>query len=553
MKEIVLFLFIILCVYNTFSQSIETDFPANEVVFYPKGALIKCSNDIILNKGQNTISISNLPVCLELGSVNFWTDNDFILNGLDFKISYKNIELSKKYSDSIEILDKQMLQIQKLNLIFENQTKDIENTNSYISRTDKAMEPGERIKWIDYIQNKRTEMLFKTDSLNARYLKLEDLKNLYKNKLIEISRGRLDIQVSVKNNASYKFHLTYIVPNAHWEPIFEINYDENKYTIEIQKKARIFNNMGLPLQNVKTFVSANYSNSKFDRPLMFPQYYSYNNPKESVYSSPEINISYALQSRAGSISKYQEKSKEDNEEASSSSQFNNFVNEVNKEIANVKVDSSKFKDLSFQNNVSTFEQEIGEISIKNEQKLDFPVHSEKISPVISKTLIPCKDKKTYVLARLLRKNYFLKDTGSIKLYKNHQYAGEAGYFTDAMSDSVYIPLCTDDLITSEYIESNESSSQKLFGKYKFETKSHIIAIKNHHDYSVNIDLFDQIPLGYGSIETKIINTSNGNFYSVNGKIQWTLTLKPKEMKLLHVVYAVKYLKSNNLYISKEHP
>jgi uncharacterized protein (TIGR02231 family) len=541
MKKTYVFLFIITLCLSAFSQTTNTDFEIYEAIFYPNEVLFKSSKEIPLNKGQNHIVVKNLPSIIDETSLNFWSNDDITLLNIEFKMDPSTTKLYDLYKDSISIVDDKIGLIEKQYETYQVQQDEIIKYNKNISASNKALDANESIKWLNYTLAKSNEILIIKDSLKHQLHNLakkkELLSNLIENQLQNTVRGQLDIQLDNPDIKTKTFNLSYIVNNAGWKPIIEVNYLIKEGSIQIIEKAQMFQSSGLELNNLNTFVFKDKPQTTLDRPLIFPMYYSY----QQNNNSP---MSFGLQMTSGSYNK----EALDKEEANSTKRFETYIDEVRKGIYDEK--PNKTDNAKVANSLSSQKVNLGKRDFKNNQNYTYSVSSIIIKAPVFNLLIPRKDNSTYIIAKLKKDGTFSRDSATIKLFTDNHYIGRASYVSDIAADSILLPIGINNLILSEYIDTETTSKEQSFGKYKFTTKSYLIAIKNNNPYEVNLNVIDQIPIGKSGIEVRIIENSGGMFNSNNGKITWDLDLQAHESRILKVVYAIKYEKDRRIYINE---
>ncbi|NTW44830.1 MAG: DUF4139 domain-containing protein, partial [Anaerolineaceae bacterium] len=116
-------------------------------------------------------------------------------------------------------------------------------------------------------------------------------------------------------------------------------------------------------------------------------------------------------------------------------------------------------------------------------------------------------------------------------------------------DTLTISLGKDKGVSIKREIQKQFTTRQFLGSKKEETKTWLISVKNNKQQSIDISLFDQIPIStLEEIEVNPVNISNGKLDPETGIIKWDFQLKPAEKKDIDLKYSVRYPKFRTLII-----
>ena len=163
--------------------------------------------------------------------------------------------------------------------------------------------------------------------------------------------------------------------------------------------------------------------------------------------------------------------------------------------------------------------------------------------------IPKIDKESFLVADATDWQKLNLMEGEANVYFDNSFVGKSILDPNVSSDTLHFSMGRDQSIRVQRIKVSESSTRRFFGSNQEQTMKWRITVKNNRQESVNITVFDQVPISRNtSIEVSMEELSDGQFDKQTGIIKWPLQLQPGEQLDLILQYKVKYPKNRRLNI-----
>ena len=163
--------------------------------------------------------------------------------------------------------------------------------------------------------------------------------------------------------------------------------------------------------------------------------------------------------------------------------------------------------------------------------------------------IPKIDKESFLVADATDWQKLNLMEGEANVYFDNSFVGKSILDPNVSSDTLHFSMGRDQSIRVQRIKVSESSTRRFFGSNQEQTMKWRITVKNNRQESVNITVFDQVPISRNtSIEVSMEELSDGQFDKQTGIIKWPLQLQPGEQRDLILPYQVKYPKNRRLNI-----
>ena len=163
--------------------------------------------------------------------------------------------------------------------------------------------------------------------------------------------------------------------------------------------------------------------------------------------------------------------------------------------------------------------------------------------------IPKIDKESFLVADAIDWQKLNLMEGEANVYFDNSFVGKSILDPNVSSDTLHFSMGRDQSIRVQRIKVSESSTRRFFGSNQEQTMKWRITVKNNRQESVNITVFDQVPISRNtSIEVSMEELSDGQFDKQTGIIKWPLQLQPGEQRDLILQYKVKYPKNRRLNI-----
>ncbi len=129
------------------------------------------------------------------------------------------------------------------------------------------------------------------------------------------------------------------------------------------------------------------------------------------------------------------------------------------------------------------------------------------------------------------------------VYFEGSYSGKTNINPLATTDSLTISLGVDPNVVVKRTELNDFKKNQYIGSNKIINKAYEIELKNNKQSSIDLVLFDRIPISQNrDIKVEEIETGNSDYNEEKGIMEWKVNLKPNDKNTFKFSYAIKYPK-----------
>ena len=258
-----------------------------DVTVFFSGAQITRQNDLKLNKGKHYLLINNLPQELNPQSIQV----NQILNSkiLSVKHQVGTENDSKKSVEEISLETKiEGIQLKMKSINNQLSVYTIEerllSDNSQITKKSNGSSLNELKETADYYHFKLNEI--KQAKLNLltefdnHQKSIQDINIKINELLSQRKKNYSEILIAIEclSSTSTKLNLSYFIPSAGWEPLYDFRVDEINKPLTIVYNANVFHSSGEDWKNVNITLSNNNPTLDGNKPELIPWYLDRQNP-----------------------------------------------------------------------------------------------------------------------------------------------------------------------------------------------------------------------------------------------------------------------------------
>ena len=423
--------------------------------------------------------------------------------------------------------------------------------------------------------------------------------------------GEITIRVNADTQTSGKFTITYMVDNAGWYPKYDVRVKDINSPLQLIYKAELFQNTGIDWKNVKLRFSNGSPNQSGMVPTLMPwnlTYARYTNLQPKTYygldavrsvqgrvtsaddGSPLPGVSvlvkgstigtqtdgdgnYALTLPNGAtdltfsfISLKSQTVKINRSEIdvameSDAATLNEVVvvasgltvqrRELGNQATTVRGRATQPLTTNVIENQTTVEIEIATpYSVKsNGEKLMIDLKKYDIDALYEYYAIPTLDKDAFLMARIINWDQYSLLEGEANLYFEDAFVGRSILDAKSLQDTLSVSLGRDRSIVISREKNEQFSKRKVLSGSIQETKGFKLVVRNKKSQSINLTVFDQVPVSIiDDITVTLVELSKGKFDKKTGQVAWELNIDPQQQKELNLQYEVKYPKHESVLL-----
>jgi len=533
---------------NIYSQNTEStqevNVPIQSAIIYLLGAEVSQSKLVNLNAGKNKIVFTGLSAKLDAKSIQVTTTGDVSILAISDAINYmanqKESNRVKQLKDSVTALNTAISEV--------NNDKDAYTTeknmllkNDAIGGEEKGVAIAELKLAADFYRSRIKEINTELFKLNQKTTLLNESLIKANQQLIELNAknnqpsAEITLLLTTPTKIASTINLKYIVNDAGWAPSYDLRAEDINQPIELKYRAKVFNNTGVDWNDIKIKLSTSDPSQSAAKPILSPWKLDYNsgaNYKSKSYSYSNAPIS---QSNEG----YMQNNISTTDQSS--------LGTIQKQAPSpVKFEEIQVSELSAEFDIKT------NYSIPSDSKpYIVDVTEYKLPATFQHFSVPKSIRDAFLLARITGWEDLDLVEGPANVYYAGTYIGQSYIYTRSVDDTLDLSLGRDNKVLVTRSKVKEYCNKKLFGSTTKETFAYEMVVKNNRKASIQIDIEDQLPISTQSdIIVEALEISKAEYDSKTGKLTWSYTLQPGEIKKIALSFSVKYPRNTNLNLQQ---
>lgn len=553
-------LHLLLIFVTTFSFAAEKEpvkSTITDVTVYTQGAQVTRKATYSIKPGITEIILDGICPTIDPKSLQVKGTGNLIILDSKYSLYYPEPEPEKTWQgiplkiqkdirllqDSINVVANGLQDIQdELDVLIA--TKNILSNNGAIRGQGKVNDSIQLLKQtLEFYATKMLEISKQITKLNRQkaqlntrktgmQLRLDDLYN-YQNSIEDPKQPkgpihRITVTVSSKELVTGKLTLSYLVSGAGWIPLYDLRSEIASGKVNLNYKAQVYQNSGTDWKDVKLTISTNNPYQNKVKPILHPWYIDY----------------YSARPAPGTLN------------------ANGYMAPVAQQLDFKKTRSADQEDVAYEKDAMTaanFTQVVDQL-ISAEFRIDLGYtilsNNEKHMVLISNTdltanykyyTVPKMDASVYLVAQISKLDELQLVPARANIFFDGSYIGETYIDPTSMEDTLSLSLGKDPNIVVKRTLLKKDSKERIIANQKEKTNSFQIEIKNNKSTNVTVIVQDQIPVTQNaSIQIEATEIGKAKLDEVTGLLEWEVSLKPKESKLLKFVYKVKFDKDKTL-------
>ena len=560
---------------------------------YRNGAELTHSAKASLNQGNNELVIDNISNRIDINSLQIGSNGNVTILSVEFSTNFLRPEhklpVVKKLEDSLETVNDELARVQVV-LKTDQELLDLLKANKEIRGDQTGVSVVELTKMMDYYKTKTLELQNEISRYKEKEKKLMDLTvKIFKqineeeqknNKTI----GKLLLQLYSPLAGTYDFTVSYVTPNAGWNPSYDLRVENINKPVSLAYKAKLVQSTGLDWQQVKLALSTSIPSQHNNAPDIKSWFLAYTNPVsayEKALSGRMAGVSVAPATASlGEVvvigygsstrdSKAEEKERAEpiyvvNGSVMSKAEFNRIEKRAIKstEVLKDNAATATYGSRASGGAVVVTLKEMGDyVSVKDNQlnvvfDIDLPydvpsngkeqnvnLKDFKIPAIYKYYSVPRLDKDAYLLGEIVDWEALNLLPGEANIIFEGTYIGKTSIDAGSVQDTLNLTLGRDKRVVVTREKLTDFSSVKFLGSNKKQTFTYEITVRNNKKEAVQMELRDQYPLSTSKdIEVELLQHDGATVNGETGILTWKPQLAPGEIKKYRVSYSVKYPK-----------
>lgn len=533
-----LFILISLCLGCILPMQAQKQISAKltDATVYLRGAALTHTASATLKSGSQEVIIDGLSPDIEINSLKVKA-NGVLISATEFSQDYltprEQAAHIKKLQDSLDLYQEQLKDVQNELAVHKQLLKLVtDGTQNNMSQKDGTVTIADINANMELYRTKAAELQKSIDKDNKKIEKLKETVNRLNNQINQDEtensqlNGMLRLSVSVPENTTTTFTITYFTNQAQWVPCYDINIPSMDKSITLQAKAKVRQLTGLDWNNVKLTLSNATPNRSTVAPVFNTWFLRFQRPQTIVdgmkLRSPSTSnsVSYAVAEESDASMGYLASQK-----ASAPILMNDFV-EVEDQDIQVSFAISVPYDIPGNGKEKLIDLKSYDV------KADFKYYS-----------VPKLSDETYLVATLSDYEKYNLLPGEATVTFNNTFVGRTRLRPNDTESQITLTLTTEPRMTVKREKQKDFCSTKHVGNSTTVTQSYLITVKNNLNRAAKLTLKEQYPISNDKdIEVKDVTITPKATYDKSdiGVVTWDVELQAGETRTFTVTYSVKH-------------
>ena len=507
-----------------------------DATVYLRGAALTHTASATLKSGSQEVIIDGLSPDIEINSLKV-SANGVLISATEFTQDYltprEQAAHIKKLQDSLDYYQEQLKDVQNELAVHKQLLKLVtDGTQNNMSQKEGTVTIADINANMELYRTKAAELQKSIDKDNKKIEKLKETVNRLKNQIDQDEtensqlNGMLRLSVSVPENITTTFTVTYFTNQAQWVPCYDINIPSMDKSITLQAKAKVRQLTGLDWNNVKLTLSNATPNRSTVAPVFKTWFLKFQRPQQQNYNS--LAKGY-VDARSNTVSYAAAEEVSVSYDASPKPPVPILMNDF------VEVEE---QDIHFTYNIAVPYDIPGNgkeklIDLKSyDVKADFKYYS-----------VPKLSDETYLVATLSDYEKYNLLPGEATVTFNNTFVGRTRLRPNDTESQITLTLTTEPRLTVKREKQRDFCSTKHVGNSTTVTQSYLITVKNNLNKSAKLTLKEQYPISNDKdIEVKDVTITPKATYDKTdiGVVTWDVELNPGETRTFTVTYSVKH-------------
>ena len=520
------------CILPTQAQK-QISAKLTEATVYLRGAALTHTASATLKSGSQEVVIDGLSPDIEINSLKVKA-NGVLISATEFSQDYltprEQAAHIKKLQDSLDLYKEQLKDAQNELEVHKQLLKLVtDGTQNNMSQKDGTVTIADINANMELYRTKASELQKSIDKDNKKIDKLKETVNRLNNQINQDEtenmqlNGMLRLSVSVPENITTTFTITYFTNQAQWVPCYDINIPSMDKSITLQSKAKVRQVTGLDWNNVKLTLSNATPNRSTVAPVFKTWFLSFQRP-QTIVDGMKVrsnSVSYAAPAEKASAS--------------------NSIDYTYKWDSHMTMDD--FVEVEDQDIQVSFAIAVPyDIPGNGKEKL-IDLKSYDIKADFKYYSIPKLSDETYLIATLSDYEKYNLLPGEATVTFNNTFVGRTRLRPNDTESQISLTLTTDPRISVKREKQKDFCSTKHVGNSTTVTQSYLITVKNNQSKAAKLTLKEQYPISNDKdIEVKDVTITPKATYDKTdiGVVTWDLELQPGETRTFTVTYTVKH-------------
>ncbi len=535
------------------------------VKLHLQGAEVMRKTSINLKAGRNHLVFTNLSAKLYDQTIQVSTNKQVKVISVTSKQNFierrEATPRIKRLNDSLEVLRDAIDLLENERGSYEEEQALLKQNRSMKSSQQnltvaelQSMSEFYRKRNFDINKN-ITRLTKKITGLNRQVF--DHKLQLYELNADKRAMAEIFLVVEAATATSTDFDLRYVVSDAGWAAIYDLEASNFASTINLEYRALTYNNTGVDWNDVELTLSTGDPLQS----MLQPRLSVWNLAGSSSYQintiatvDISVNNNAPIQQQVIQERNYYKLTEEDEIKTILGEDFEEEIDYNTTDFERYRENQPDAPNIVLE----TLEVPEFNADFKIEKPYTIPSDRKPYSVDIKRFDLPATykyyavpklDKDAFLLAQVVGWEDLDLVSGPINIYNNEKYIGQSRLSIDNLSDTLAVSLGRDPKVVLSRKKVKGSSKKVFLGSSKKATIAYDIVVRNNHSKSINIEILDQVPISSDKDVVITVDEKTGAGYDEKtGLLSWNLVIEPTQNKSLNFGFSIKYPKDKQVKI-----
>jgi hypothetical protein len=535
------------------------------VKLHLQGAEVMRKTSVNLKAGRNHLVFTNLSAKLYDQTIQVATNKQVKVISVTSKQNFierrKATPTIKRLNDSLEVLRDAIDLLENERGSYEEEQALLKQNRSMKSSQQnltvaELQSMSEFYRKRNFDINKNITRL--TKSIAGLNRQVFDHKlQLYELNADKRAMAEIFLVVEAEVASSTDFDLRYVVSDAGWAAIYDLEASNFASTINLEYRALTYNNTGVDWNDVELTLSTGDPLQS----MLQPSLSVWNLAGSSSYQintianiDISVNNNAPIQQQVIQERNYYKLTEEDEIKTILGEDFSSEIDYNTTKFERYRKNQPTAPNIVLE----TLEVPEFNADFKIEKPYTIPSDRKPYSVDIKKFDLPATykyyavpklDKDAFLLAQVVGWEDLDLVSGPLNIYNNKKYIGQSRLSIDNLSDTLSVSLGRDPSVVLSRKKVKGSSKKVFLGSSKKATIAYDIVIRNNHSKAINIEILDQVPVSSDKDVVITVDEKTGAAYDEKtGLLSWNLVIEPTQNKSLNFGFSIKYPKDKQVKI-----
>ncbi|MEM0996741.1 MAG: DUF4139 domain-containing protein [Bacteroidota bacterium] len=192
----------------------------------------------------------------------------------------------------------------------------------------------------------------------------------------------------------------------------------------------------------------------------------------------------------------------------------------------------------------------GAVSVPSDNKpYSIDIEEHKLPATYKYLAVPKLDRDAFLLAQIVGWEELNLISGPVNIYHGNRFVGQSNLDIRNLSDTLEVSLGRDQNVVVTRLKVKGKSRRQLLGSTNKSSVAYNITARNNHNKPINLEIRDQVPI---TSDREVIITvdemAGATYAEKTGRLSWNFSLQPGASQTMEFGFTIKYPRTKSVRI-----